>query len=296
LVFEEFRSAMRDQGLSCDETIVADGKLHRFYPDGDHKNNGWYFLYGPPFEGRFGCWKRGINEVWVAGDFENYSQDELDELYRLRRKARAEQEREKADRNEKARNHAIWKVGRSQPVISHPYLTNKGVQLHGNLRQLGDDLILPLTDANGELHSIQIITPEGDKTFPYGSRISGCFFVLADQPDKPLVIVEGYSTGATIHEATDYAVACALYCGNLPTVAKALREKFPTRSIILAADNDRWNEKNSGLTKATEAASEINARLAIPIFKHIAARPTDFNDLGRLEGLDTVKSQIEYCS
>ncbi len=249
---------MRDQGLSCDETIVADGKLHRFYPDGDHKNNGWYFLYGPPFEGRFGCWKRGINEVWVAGDFENYSQDELDELYRLRR--------------------------------------NKGVQLHGNLRQLGDDLILPLTDANGELHSIQIITPEGDKTFPYGSRISGCFFVLADQPDKPLVIVEGYSTGATIHEATDYAVACALYCGNLPTVAKALREKFPTRSIILAADNDRWNEKNSGLTKATEAASEINARLAIPIFKHIAARPTDFNDLGRLEGLDTVKSQIEYCS
>jgi putative DNA primase/helicase len=79
-------------------------------------------------------------------------------------------------------------------------------------------------------------------------------------------------------------------------VAKALRDKGPSREVIIAADNDQFNDGNPGLTKATEAARAIRARLAVPQFKDTTTKPTDFNDLHRLRGLDTVKEQIESAT
>src|SRR6185312_9474317 len=95
---------------------------------------------------------------------------------------------------------------------------------------------------------------ERDKSFLAGGRVSGCFYTIADQPDRPLVICEGYATGASIHEATGFAVVAAISAGNLKTVSSALRSKWPSREIIIAADNDQWTPKNPGLSKGAEAA------------------------------------------
>jgi putative DNA primase/helicase len=152
---------------------------------------------------------------------------------------------------------------------------------------------LPLRDLNGELHSLQFIGADGEKRFLVGGRVASCFFTLADKSGGPLVLCEGYATGATIHEATDCAVICALNSGNLLEVAKATRELWPRREIIIAGDDDNFTDCNPGLTKATAAAKAIVAKLAIPAFISSTTKPTDFNDLHRLQGLPAVKEQIE---
>src|ERR1035441_10795443 len=89
-------------------------------------------------------------------------------------------------------------------------------------------------------------------------------------------------------------------CHNLKTVAKAMREKFPTREIIICADTDQFTVKektgepwNPGVESATEAAHAIQANIATPIFADVSNQPTDFNDLQQQEGTATVKTQIE---
>ncbi|HKW29246.1 MAG TPA: DUF3631 domain-containing protein, partial [Verrucomicrobiae bacterium] len=121
-------------------------------------------------------------------------------------------------------------------------------------------------------------------------------FAVAETPDSPLVIAEGFATAASIAEATGLATVAAMNAGNLPTVAKALREKFPEREIIIAADNDQFTDGNPGLAKARDAAFAIRAKLAVPAFKNVTTKPTDFNDLHKLEGLDFVKTQIESAA
>ncbi|MGA3182067.1 MAG: toprim domain-containing protein, partial [Verrucomicrobiota bacterium] len=165
-------------------------------------------------------------------------------------------------------------------------------KVFGNVREYRGALALPLLDASGDLHSLQFIGADGAKYFLSGGRITGCFFMLDEKPTGPLVICEGYATGASIHEATGYVTVCAMNCGNLAAVAKALREKWPEREIIIAADNDQWTEGNRGMREAAGAARTVHARLAMPQFKDLASKPTDFNDLHQLEGLDAVKAQI----
>jgi len=139
---------------------------------------------------------------------------------------------------------------------------------------------------------LQFIAGDGAKNFLRGGRIAGCLFPLADKVEGPLVVCEGYATGASIYEAIGHAVFCAMHSANLLEVAKAARERWPQREIIIAADNDQFTDGNPGLTKATAAAKAIRAKLAVPQFKDLANKPTDFNDLGTAEGLEAVREQI----
>jgi putative DNA primase/helicase len=296
---ESFRAAMSAAGLDYSGEIYADGKLHRFKADDDRARNSWYVLHdGTPSAGMFGCWKRGIKEKWCERNG-NLSQAELQRVRKQWDEAAAKLKGETITRQTKARRIATWIYERARPVRSHPYLEAKSVQPFGELREsYRGELLLPLRDLNGELHSLQFIAPdkcyegERNKTFLAGGRVSGCFFTLADKPDGPLVICEGYATGSSIHEATGHAVICAMNSGNLLEVAKAARERWPQREIIVAADNDQFTDGNPGLTKATAAAKAIRAKLAVPQFKDLASKPTDFNDLGTAEGLDAVREQI----
>ncbi|MBI4328198.1 MAG: DUF3631 domain-containing protein [Chloroflexi bacterium] len=164
------------------------------------------------------------------------------------------------------------------------------------MREYRGALVLSLRDVDGELHSLQFIGADGAKRFLTGGHIAGCVFTVADKPDGPLVMAEGYATAASIHEATTWATVAAMNCGNLLAVAQALRRKWPDRDIVIAADNDQFTDGNPGVTKATEAAKAIGARLAVPQFKDTSTRPTDINDLAILEGFETVKTQIESAS
>ena len=62
----------------------------------------------------------------------------------------------------------------------------------------------------------------------------GGYFSIGNLEDASvLCIVEGFATGATIFEATGYAVAVAFTAVNLMRVAKAMRIKFPHVIMIL---------------------------------------------------------------
>jgi len=290
---ENFRAALAEFGLDCDDEIIVDGEIHRFCAGDDREKNSWYVLHaGPPAAGAFGCWKRDIKENWCERG-EHLSHADWDQVHLQWRDAKIAREQAEAERQTEAAKTAAGILDRSRPAqASHSYLTRKGVQVLGELRESGGELVLPLRDASGALYSLQFIYADGSKKFLQGGKVTGCFFLLADKPDAPLVISEGYATGASIHEATGFAVVCAMNCGNLLTVANALRGRFPSREIILAADNDQFTYKNPGLTNATVAANSIRARLVVPRFKDITTKPKDFNDLHKLDGLAEVKKQI----
>ncbi len=293
-VGEHLRAAMRAAGLDYAGLVHTDGKLHRIKVEGDHNRNSWFVLHpGPPAAGAFGCWKRSFKKTWCEKRRESLTDTEWQTIRENWQRAEAEREQAETERHAKARKVAAWIFGRATPVKKHAYLAAKAVKIFGDVRGYRGALVVPLCDVNGELHSLQFIGPEGGKRFLAGGKIAGCFFTLADKTDSPLVICEGYATGASIHEATSYAVVCAMNCGNLLAVSKALREKFPTRDIIICADNDQLTDGNPGLVKATEAAKVTSARLAVPQFNDTTTKPTDFNDLHQLEGLTTMKTQIQ---
>ena len=289
---EHFRAAMHKAGLDYTGPLYPDGRLHRIRVEGDQTRNSWYVLHsGPPAAGVFGCWKRGTKETWCDRNG-NLSQAERDSVHCRWQEAERERERIEKERHAKARISAEWILKRAHPLTAHAYLAAKGVRSCGEVREYRGALALPLRDADGTLHSLQFIGVDGAKRFLSGGRVAGCFLTVTGKPDGPLVICEGYATGASIAEATGHAVVCAMNAGNLLAVSTALRAKWPERDILVAADNDQWTDGNPGITRAAESAKTIHAQLASPQFRNITTKPTDFNDRHKLEGIDAVKSQI----
>src|SRR5690606_5800278 len=97
-------------------------------------------------------------------------------------------------------------------------------------------------------------------------------------------------------EATKHTVFVAFDAGGLEPVATALRTRFPSVDIIIAADNDQWTEwpdgsaHNPGMEAATKAAQAVNGRVVVPSFAaDDQQRRTDFNDLARTEGQEAVR-------
>ena len=160
----------------------------------------------------------------------------------------------------------LW--GQARPATNaHPYLQRKRIGAIG-IRQLRDMLLIPARDAAGTLHTLQFISPDGSKRFLSGGRIAGCYYAMG-RPAGSLLLCEGYATAATVFQATGEATAVAFIAGNLPTVARALRAKFPRLRIVVCADNDAATPGNPGLTKATEAARAVGGYVAVPRFEGV---------------------------
>jgi putative DNA primase/helicase len=129
-----------------------------------------------------------------------------------------------------------------------------------------------------------------------GGRKSGCYFVIGNlENSEQIFICEGYATGATIHECTSTPVVVAFDTSGLKPVAKLLRAKYPDAKIVVCADNDQFHENcvNPGVEKATEAAKEAGAYVVKPEFKDLSTKPTDFNDLFVLEGIEAVQNALQ---
>jgi len=177
---------------------------------------------------------------------------------------------------------------------NHPYLKNKGIKPNG-ARIDGNELVVPVRDSEGNLQSLQFISPNGDKKFHPNTSAKGGMYTLGGvEGADAWCIAEGFATGASLHEATGLPVAVAFSAGNLQPVAEALRREWPDRPIVLCADDDADTAGNPGVTKAREAAQAVGGRVAIPGFG--PDRPqdaTDFNDLHRTQGSTAIEQQIE---
>ena len=121
----------------------------------------------------------------------------------------------------------------AQPATDkHPYLSRKRVKAHG-VRIHDGALLIPLRDG-AALHSLQFINADGQKRFLTGGRVAGCYFSIGNPKGAAaLCIAEGFATGATIFEATNYPVAVAFNAGNLDPVARRYVPNFPTESCRL---------------------------------------------------------------
>ena len=290
-----FRDAIVAAGLNAPETIEADGKLHRFSSNGKKGDDaGWYLLHddGIP-AGSFGDWRTGIMQNWRADVGRTLTADEeaahRAKVDAMRREREAEEARRKSEAKGKAA--AVWQ--KTKPASGdHPYLIRKGIKASG-AKQYNDALLIPMR-ADGEIHSLQFIGPDGDKRFLTGGRVKGCYFSIGKPKGAAaLCIAEGFATGATIHEATGYPVAVAFNAGNVGAVAKAMRDKFPDLVLILCADDDIQTEGNPGLTAATDAARSVGGLLALPDFGiDRPAGASDFNDMVALCGQEAVRQAI----
>lgn len=279
---------MAEQGLQYAGPLVA-GKIARFGKDLAN----WYVFYpdGTP-AGAFGSWKEGDWHKWCTK-----SEERMSEAERAAHRARLEhiqqvREIETAERQRAARIEATKQYDLAAECHAHPYTSAKGVRPHGLKVNINGQLVVPLMDLHGTVHSLQYIDHDGKKKFMPGGAITGHFFEIPGS--DTLVICEGYATGASIFEATGCTVVVAFNAGNLLAVAREVRAARPSASIIICGDNDAWTDGNPGKTKAEAAGAEINARVVIPTFQNIPPdqRPTDFNDLMALESPQAIQTQI----
>ena len=276
-----FRDAMQNTFGLLDWLPIADGSIHRFHVPGDKTGtrNGWYLLFADGIaSGCYGSWKASTSHTWSSREPANTA--EAEQVRQRVEQARRQRQAEQHQRQQSAAEYAnrLWRDARRADP-EHPYLTRKGLRTHG-LRQRGDALLVPLS-RDGVLVNLQRIYLDGSKRFLSGGMVKGCCSTLgAITAGQPLYICEGWATGASIHEETGAAVACAMNAGNLRPAALALREKHPHASIIIAGDDDRQTEGNPGRTAANAAAVAVGGLVVFPLWPQDApADLTDFNDL-----------------
>ncbi len=326
--------------LNEDIRETPENNPNRFYIPGGKPGNkdGWYYFHvkGDFSHGSYGS-NRGTQEkhTWTSKTKNTPTAATQPQAAPLQNQPPLQQPAQLTKQNSKAEkwedSKRLWKTGdpiTEQDIASCPYIVDKKVSKiqgirrvnipYGYFSQFNGNLLIPFCDVKGTLRAVQRISHDykpltsqkGDprplKQFLSGSSKQGNFFKLHYgelAKAETICICEGWSTTASVFEATGYATICAGDSGNLLSVARALKTAYPKADFILCADNDCHGEgANAGVQKATEAAREIDAKLAIPKFKTTSdaiQKPTDMNDKHCLEGLPAVKAQIdaaEYCT
>lgn len=165
------------------------------------------------------------------------------------------------------------------------YLQSKGLTGFNYPVMSDGTLLLPLVAESGAVVAAQTIPPQGDKRLLAGSAKLGAYHAV-NPPEQPqeVLIAEGLATALSVHLIhPDALTVCAIDAGNLLPVAIRMRQQHPQAQIIIAADNDRLDDKpNTGTDAAEKAAFAVTGWVAVP--------PTDckadWNDYHQQNGLE----------
>ena len=283
---EQFQLAITAAGLPAPDTIHADGRLHRFgTSDRRGDDSGWYVLHlDSVAAGTFGDWRTGLQSTWCSKGMGDMTPAERRAVQDRLRAAQRQRDAERSLTQQQAAIEAQRRWRAAAPATTFAYLTRKGIKPHG-ARIEGRLLLIALHDTAGTVRSLQTIDADGSKRFLPGGAVRGLHFMIG-RPSGSVIVCEGFATGASLHEATGQAVAVAFNCGNLESVARALRSGLPCLSITIAADDDWRTQGNPGLTAARAAVIAVGGKLAVPDFTGLLRgdKDTDFNDLARLAG------------
>ncbi|WGL88842.1 DUF927 domain-containing protein [Enterobacter hormaechei] len=165
------------------------------------------------------------------------------------------------------------------------YLQSKGLTGFNYPVMSDGSLLLPLVDESGAVVAAQTITPQGDKRLLTGSAKRGAYHAV-NAPEQPqeVIIAEGLATTLSAYLMRPDALAvCAIDAGNLLPVAIQIRQQHPQAEIIIAADNDRLDDKpNTGTDAAEKAALAVRGWVAVPPTDYKA----DWNDYHQQNGLE----------
>ncbi|MDX6041260.1 LPD7 domain-containing protein [Scandinavium lactucae] len=313
---EEFAQVLQDAGfiLPANGLPEMDGKRHRVATEGDKPGatSGVYqgFLDGRP-AGWYQDHRASEGKVnWTSTGSHTYDPAEAIKQRALTAQKRWDREVESQLEFSKMGKTLARQWSKMPPAPeTHAYLARKGVPAAEGVRlDKYYNLVIPLRNSDGELRTLQYIKPDGTKNLKKGAEKTGNFFVVGGElsPQRPVLYAEGYATAASLHLATGMPVVMTVDAGNLVTVSRNLKERFPdNHHIILGEDdftktNTRGEQDNKGAKKAQEAAAAINGIYIIPSFTESeraqafagTAAFSDFNDVHVANGLDAVREQL----
>ena len=288
IVTATLNEAFNQVGLTCPDE--ASPGMHRFSTNGKGQDRaGWLRIFDDGDGAVFGCWRESATFTWQRRkDGPPPSKADLSAFRAKAEQAKkqAHAEREQAYQQAAAAAAKAWQI--AEPAAAHEYLFKKLIKPHGTRTQ-GESLLIPVLDGDGNIQSLQTIRRDGTKKFMHGGRVSGGRYLISDQnhdPERgPLVITEGFATGATINESTGFPVVVAFNAGNLTQVACSIREQFPHAKLVIAGDDDRHTKGNPGRTQALTAAT---AAQAIAVFPELGEHGSDFNDMAMQSDLASV--------
>ncbi|EJL2011400.1 hypothetical protein R0T84_004702 [Salmonella enterica] len=298
----EFGATLAEAGFELDGLPVMDGKKHRVRTADDKKGEktGVYagYLDGVP-AGWYQDHRIHDQPVkWVS------TGQQVDAEAQAHLRAIAAQnriDRENALQRQYAHNaRRSGQVYNAMPVAdgSQEYLVKKGVKAFPGVKaDKKNRVVIPLVNEEGEVRTLQRISANGFKSLKKNGQKTGNFFVVGGElkNGEPVLYAEGYSTAASISEATNRPVVMTVDAGNLPKVADKLKDKYPDSLHVVLGDDDRKNAVNKGMAKAEEAAIIANGVFTVPAFtaEEKERGLTDFNDLHQSRGLDAVRDQVE---
>ncbi len=299
----EFARTLEAEGFVLDGLPEMDGRRHRVKTQDDKRGQrtGVYVGY---LDGVPAGWYQDhrVHEdpvKWKA------TGQKLDHEAQAHLRAQALQRKmERQAKQERSYDHNARRAGQVYALMpdatpDQGYLQNKGVKpFPGAKMDKRGRLVLPLKNENDEVRTLQRIDRTGFKSLKKNGQKTGNYFVVGDrelQNGEPILYAEGYSTSASIAEATGRPVVMTVDAGNLPRVAEKLKDKYPASSHIVLGDDDRDNKVNKGREKAEEAAALTSGAFRVPEFndQEKPAGLTDFNDLHQSRGLDAVREQVE---
>jgi len=326
---QQFSDAMRAHGLKPQGLPILDGKLRYVAVEGNkgRERSGAYrgfYDEGRP-AGAIYNWKQGgFVGTWKAeGELVPVSAADQAALAAKAEAQAAERERERVVREEAGARLAVQLLAGARPAdVSHPYLAAKGIEAHGlslavqgqtvpvqdakgttRNASIAGRLLVPLHDVHGEVRNVQTIAANGTKLYLGGAQKMGVFYLLGElRAGAPVIVAEGYATGATVHRATAMAVAVALDTSNLMAVASVLRDQDPARPIYMAADNDHHLPlrakplPNAGREKAEAAAAAVGATVLLPepVAAQVArGKGTDWNDYEANQGRASTRAALQ---
>ncbi|MBK6677230.1 MAG: DUF3987 domain-containing protein [Rhodocyclaceae bacterium] len=256
------------------------------------------------------------------GTYRKPTPEELAERKRIAAERAAKEEaeisRERADTAAKAA--AILKAA-TEAKADHPYLSRKRVSPVATLREIdagkaaailgyapksggeplaGRLLVVPVKQGDG-ISTLEIIDEAGRKAAlaGRGSKVGG-YWATERLPDGDgagltLQIGEGVATGLSGKESSGNPTIAALSSGNLPAVAKAMRERYPAAALVILADLVKATGEPD--PHAIEAARSVGGKLAIPDFgPDRDPDMTDMNDMAVICGPEAVARAIANAS
>jgi phage/plasmid primase-like uncharacterized protein/energy-coupling factor transporter ATP-binding protein EcfA2 len=252
---------------------------------------------------KYGDWRNATVYTWrnyeTKKQTPQFMQRQKEVLQEMLAKEKYETQKKNSDCKKK------WKVKFKEASKSdrpHEYMLEK--DLNDNYLAKVDSnntLLIPVYDESG-LVGCQLIFYSNQesklvKRFTSGIKLSGSFCPFGKIKDAEHIYVsEGFSTAATIYEATNMPSVCAWNANNLYECIKTLRRINPKCKIIIGADNDTKKEaKKIGIKKAFFCKSKLsNVIIKIPKFEDFDSNNTDFNDLMQVSSIDEVKKQLEF--
>jgi phage/plasmid primase-like uncharacterized protein/KaiC/GvpD/RAD55 family RecA-like ATPase len=255
--------------------------------------DGWYvFNYddGVLF-GAFGNHKiSSVDQInFTSRSYHQLSPVQQHEINLRIKQRQEEMERLRIENHEFVAGKALELMNTPIEHFTHKYINSKQVNIYHNLRNIDNTLFIPLWDYTGKLWNWQKIyfdesTGRFEKRYfkpteDASGRKHGCFYPV-DGKDDIILICEGYSTGATLHEKTGQTIICAMDSGNILPVVKDLRKnpRFTQSRFIICADND-YSSDTKAQERITNTLNEWKQYAEVVMPPKGATSGYDFNDM-----------------